>query len=347
MNIDEFDYELPEELIAQQPIEPRDQSRLLRVDRETQSLHHHIFADLPELLRPNDLLILNNTKVIPARLYGHRQSTGGKWEGLYLQSDDNGNWELLCQTRGKLQVDEVVEIPAVDETQSSLELCLIGRSNGHWIARPLSDKSTLELLDAYGQMPLPPYIRKGQATIEDRTRYQTLYAETTGAVAAPTAGLHFTDTLFQRLEQRGVRRAFVTLHVGLGTFQPVKVNTITEHQMHEEWGELTQQTVDAITQCRQAKGRVIAVGTTSTRVLETVAAQGELQPWAGVTDLFIYPPYPFRVIDGMITNFHLPRSTLLMLLGAFTGMELMKQAYQLAVEERYRFYSYGDAMLIV
>mgnify|MGYP002624249330 CR=1 FL=1 len=337
MKLDEFDYDLPEELIAQSPAEKRDQSRLLFVDRGADSFHHHHFVDLPTLLAPGDLLIMNDTKVIPARLYGKRETTGGKWEGLYLQSIGD-EWELLCQTRGRLQPGECILI------EPDLRLRLTRQDEGHWFAQPESDESTLSILNRVGSIPLPPYIRKGVAQDEDVERYQTLYAERAGAVAAPTAGLHFTEEVLTRLEERGIQRAFVTLHVGIGTFQPVKVDNISEHVMHQEWGELTQPTVDAIASCQ---GRVIAVGTTSVRVLETVAATGTLRPWSGMTDLFITPPYDFQVIQGLITNFHLPKSTLLMMIGALMGMETMRAAYQEAIANRYSFYSYGDAMLIV
>lgn len=340
-----FDYELPSELIAQEPKAQRDQSRLMMVDRGTDSIHHHVFADLPHLLQPGDLLILNDTRVIPARLYGKRASTGGKWEGLYLRSHANGSWELMCQSRGRLQPDEIIHIQGPNG--SALNLRLSERKESHWLAVPESSEDTLTLLQRIGHIPLPPYIRKGQASAQDRQWYQTLYAQQSGSVAAPTAGLHFTQKVMDDLDARGIEKAFVTLHVGAGTFQPVKAEDITQHQMHEEWGSLSETTVDAIVRCQEREGRVVSVGTTSARVLETVGATGKLRPWSGPTDLYIYPPFQFQIVQGLITNFHLPRSSLLMLVGALMGIEEMHRAYQIAIEERYRFYSYGDAMLIV
>jgi S-adenosylmethionine:tRNA ribosyltransferase-isomerase len=229
-----------------------------------------------------------------------------------------------------------------------LELRLVRQtSGGHWLVQPQALGSALELLAAHGQVPLPPYIRKGRAGQNDAQRYQTVYARQAGAVAAPTAGLHFTPLLFERLGESGIRWTFVTLHVGLGTFQPIQVEEFTQHRMHAEWGELSAETAAAILSCRQHAGRVIAVGTTSVRVLETVAAMGPIRPWSGETELFIYPPYSFQAVDALITNFHLPRTSLLLLVGAFAGVELLRHAYMTAIEEQYRFFSYGDAMLIL
>jgi S-adenosylmethionine:tRNA ribosyltransferase-isomerase len=338
-----WDYDLPPHLIAQNPPPERDQSRLLVVNRARQALAHHVFADLPQLLGPGDLLVLNDTRVLPARLLGRRARTGGKWEGLFLRQTDDGYWELLCQTRGRLAEGEVIEVDP-----GPLRLDLVGRSpEGHWLARPSEPGSPAELLERCGQVPLPPYIRKGRAAAGDRERYQTVYARRGGAVAAPTAGLHFTPRLFERLDERGIGRTFVTLHVGLGTFQPIQADAVEEHRMHREWGELSAAAAEALATCRARGGRVVAVGTTSVRVLETVAASGPLRPWSGETELFIYPPYTFRAVDALITNFHLPRSTLLLLVSAFAGIDLIRRAYRTAVEEQYRFYSYGDAMLIV
>jgi S-adenosylmethionine:tRNA ribosyltransferase-isomerase len=254
-----------------------------------------------------------------------------------------GTWELLCQTRGQLVAGETIVIEP-----GPLRLRLLAKTTeGCWHVRPDPPGDPLDLLTRSGQTPLPPYIRKGRGDDTDRERYQTVYARHAGAIAAPTAGLHFTPAVFARLEQRGIPRAFVTLHVGVGTFQPIQTEDITQHRMHHEWGELPQATVTAIRHCRERGGRVVAVGTTTVRVLETVAAAGPLRPWSGATDLFIYPPYPFRAVDALVTNFHLPRSTLLLLVGAFAGVELMREAYRTAVEREYRFTSYGDAMLIL
>jgi S-adenosylmethionine:tRNA ribosyltransferase-isomerase len=280
---------------------------------------------------------------LPARLLGHRVRTRGKWEGLFLRQVDDGLWELLCQTRGRLVPGEAIEVDP-----GPLTLVLTGRTpEGHWLARPELPGTPAELLGRHGQVPLPPYIRKGKAVPADRGRYQTVYANRAGAVAAPTAGLHFTPELLDRLEQRGIGRTFVTLHVGLGTFQPIQVEDVTRHRMHREWGELSAQAAAAVQACRRRGSRVVAVGTTSVRVLETAAASGPIPPWSGETDLFIYPPYRFRAVDALITNFHLPHTTLLLLVGAFTGVELTRRAYMTAIDERFRFYSYGDAMLIV
>lgn len=342
-----FVYDLPPELIAQQPCEPRDHARLFVSRRADRSLRHFHFYDLSDLLNPGDLLVLNDTRVVPARLLGLRARTGGKWEGLFLRELPDGTWEMLCQTRGTLQEGEMIDV-------GTLALQLVERlPNGRWKAKPLTPGSTLELLERFGQIPLPPYIRKGAATETDRTRYQTIYAQSAGAVAAPTAGLHFTPRVFDRLRERGIGWTTVTLHVGLATFQPIQVDDYTQHPMHSEWGELTQAAADAINAC---KGRVVAVGTTAVRVLESAcrlapdeshANSRRLQPWSGETNLYIHPPYDFKVVDALITNFHLPRTTLLLLVAAFAGVDLIKSAYQAAIAERYRFYSYGDAMLIL
>jgi S-adenosylmethionine:tRNA ribosyltransferase-isomerase len=250
---------------------------------------------------------------------------------------------MLGQTRGRLVTGEIIAIEP-----GPLELRFLGRSShGHWLMRHLQPGSPVELLQVHGHIPLPPYIRKGLDVPQDRDRYQTVFAQHAGAVAAPTAGLHFTPALFEQLKERGIARAFVTLHVGPGTFQPIQVDDYRKHAMHSEWGCLPETTAKAIADCRARGGRVVAVGTTSVRVLETVAAAGPLRSWSGETDLFIYPPFAFRVVNALITNFHLPRSTLLLLAGAFAGVELLELAYKKAMEMEYRFYSYGDAMLIV
>jgi S-adenosylmethionine:tRNA ribosyltransferase-isomerase len=338
-----FDYQLPRHLIAQEPCAERDRARLLVIRRATGSLAHHVFHDLPDLLEPRDLLVLNDTRVLPARLLGRRAPTGGKWEGLFLRECPDGSWELLCQTRGRLTAGEAIQVEP-----GPLVLILESRTpEGHWLARPEPCATSQELLARHGQVPLPPYIHSGRARDADRERYQTVYARRAGAVAAPTAGLHFTPELLQRLGRRGIERAFVTLHVGPGTFQPIQVADATQHHMHREWGELSEPAAAAIQACRARGGRVVAVGTTSVRVLETVAASGLIRPWSGETDLYIYPPFQFRAVDALITNFHLPRTSLLLLVSAFAGVELSCQAYMTAIEHEYRFYSYGDAMLIV
>jgi len=354
MRADFFDYHLPPELIAQQPCAERDKARLLVVRRETQSIEHRIFEDLPELLNPGDLLVHNDTRVVPARLVGKRARTGGRWEGLFLRELPDRTWEFLSKSRGKLLPGEKIEVEP-----GPLRLYLLEKKlNGHWIVQPKvenkTDLSSFELLQEYGQVPLPPYIRKGQGGEADRERYQTVYARQAGAVAAPTAGFHFTPRVFEQLQERGIDRTFLTLHVGLGTFQPIQGDDVTLHVMHREWGEISKETADAINRCKGCGGKVVAVGTTSARLLETVAARNPdsqsgttIHPWHGETDLYIFAPYQFRVVDALITNFHLPRTTLLLLVSAFAGADLVKRAYQTAVEERYRFFSYGDAMLIL
>jgi S-adenosylmethionine:tRNA ribosyltransferase-isomerase len=337
-----FDYDLPPERIAQHPCEPRDHARLLVVRRREGSLHHHRFIDLPEILQPGDLLVLNDTRVVEARLLGKRARSGGKWEGLFLRELADGSWEMLCQTRGTLQEGEIIAIEPGPLTVR-LRTRLPG---GRWQAEPLLPGTAEELLARFGRLPLPPYIRKGVAGTEDRQRYQTVYAKQPGAVAAPTAGLHFTDRVFAGLQARGIEWAYVTLHVGLGTFQPIQVADYTQHPMHFEWCRLPEATAEAIRECKARGGRVVAVGTTAVRVLESAARLGPLQAWSGETDLYIHAPYQFKVVDALITNFHLPRTTLLLLVDAFAG-GLLRDAYQTAILASYRFYSYGDAMLIV
>ncbi|MHB1423409.1 MAG: tRNA preQ1(34) S-adenosylmethionine ribosyltransferase-isomerase QueA [Gemmataceae bacterium] len=351
IRIDEFDYELPPQRIAQEPCAERDRSRLLVLRRGGEVLGHQQFRDLPTLLAPGDLLVLNDTRVLPARVVGRRARTEGKWEGLILGAVAEGGWELLCQTRGRLIVGESLLVDAPDGQAAGppLRLCLVGKTPaGRWLVQP-SEKGTLaELLARYGRVPLPPYIRKGRAGPNDRERYQTVYANHAGAVAAPTAGLHFTPAIFEALRQRGIDWTFVTLHVGPGTFQPVQVEDVAEHRVQSEWGELPAAAAEAINACKGRGRRVVAVGTTSVRVLETVGQKGmPLTAWSGDTDLTIHPPFDFHVVDALVTNFHLPRSSLLLLVAAFTGMESMRRAYQIAIEQEYRFYSYGDAMLIL
>jgi S-adenosylmethionine:tRNA ribosyltransferase-isomerase len=349
MRTDCFDYDLPPHLIAQEPCPQRDEARLLVVRRAEASLSHHVFCELPDLLSSGDLLVLNDTRVLPARLLGRRARTGGKWEGLFLRQLPDGLWELLCQTRGRLVEGEMIVVEP-----GPLELCLAGKSSeGHWLAQPSEPGSPLELLERHGQVPLPSYIRKGRAAAADHERYQTVFARRAGAVAAPTAGLHFTPGVFEALQRRGIGWTFVTLHVGLGTFQSIQAEDIEEHHMHREWGELPASAAEALTACRQRGGRVVAVGTTAVRVLETVALASRgltppvVRPWCGETELYIYPPYEFRAVDALVTNFHLPRTSLLLLVSAFAGIDLTRQAYKTAIEREYRFYSYGDAMLII
>lgn len=341
-----YDYTLPDSLIAKVPLSTRDASRLLVVSRQTGQISHRSIRDLPELLAPGDCLVLNNTRVLPARLMGHRAATGGKWEGLYLGSDESGRWRLIGQTRGYLQLAESVVVAG---SGRELRLKLIARENdGVFLFEPNRPDSVIELLHQFGTLPLPPYFDRKDPNAEDWDRYQTVYGTHPGSVAAPTAGLHFTPELLSQCQSRGINRVEVTLHVGLGTFRPVAVENLAEHQMHSEWCELPEPAISGIETTRTAQGRVVAVGTTSLRTLESAAAiHNPLQAWHGETRLFVRPPYSFRVVDALLTNFHLPKSTLLMLVSAFAGIDLIRHAYQQAIAHEYRFFSYGDAMLIL
>lgn len=338
MHLDAFDYDLPLELIAQHPPARRDASRLLVLRRATDTLSQHTFADLPALLSPQDLLVLNDTRVVAARLVGTRARTGGKWEGLFVREHAVGLWELLLQARGKLTPGETL-------VAGTLSLELVEKiPPGRWLVRPQEPGPFADVLARHGQIPIPPYVREGRATLDDSDRYQTIYARNVGAVAAPTAGLHFTPEVFAALAERGIAHAFVTLHVGPGTFQPIKVDDVTQHHVEPEWAELPAATAAAIQACHARGGRVVAVGTTTVRVLES---SPEAAAWSGFANLTIRPPFPFRVVDALVTNFHLPRSSLLVLVSAFAGHDAIRRAYAEAVRQRYRFYSYGDAMLIL
>jgi S-adenosylmethionine:tRNA ribosyltransferase-isomerase len=345
--LDQYDYELPRHLIAQQPVPARVDARLLVVDRRRQSLAHHHIRDLPEILQPGDCLVLNDTRVVPARLLGRRENTGGHWEGLFLEVGEGGIWRILCKTRGKLAPSEIIRLTDV-QGQDDIQLqLLVKQADGSWIVRPKSEEETFALLARIGRVPLPPYIRKGEMSEADRQQYQTVYARWPGAVAAPTAGLHFSESLLKRLEEDQVTICPLTLHTGAGTFTPIAAPLLAEHKMHAEWGTIRQESADQILHCRGVGGRVVAVGTTSVRLLETAAADGTLKQFTGYTDLFIRPPYQFHVVDALLTNFHLPRTTLLVLVRTFGGAELITRAYEEAIREGYRFYSYGDAMLIL
>lgn len=351
----EFDYDLPPELIAQTPVEPRDSSRLMAVDRSTGELIHRRFRDLPQFLRPGDLLIYNESRVIPARIFA-RKPTGGRVEILLLRPRSEEVWEVLVRGRrvGAGLRLEVLDGPGGEPVGARAEVLEAGERGWRLLA---FDRPALVLAEAVGQTPLPPYIHQ---PLRDPERYQTVYARTPGSAAAPTAGLHFTPDLLMRLRDMGVRSAFVTLHVGLDTFQPVSEDRVEDHRMHSEVCRLTPEVAAQINQAKLEGHRVIAVGTTAVRVLEAAAsrasgggADAEVCPWRAVaafegeTDLFIYPGFRFRAVDGMITNFHLPRSTLLMLVAAFCGKDLLDRAYAEAIRLRYRFYSFGDAMLIL
>lgn len=345
--IDRYDYELPKHLIAQQPLENRSDARLLVVDRASRATTHAHVRDLPDLLSEKDCLVVNDTRVLPARLVGYRQSTGGRWEGLFLGAEDSGAWRILCKARGKLAQGETIQL--VDRAaRDDAQLRLVAKSEqGMWLVRPMGEGSTMQLLERVGRVPLPSYIRKGEMTDEDLKRYQTVYASSPGSAAAPTAGLHFTAELLKRIAAAGIGVARVTLHVGIDTFRPIRASTLAGHSMHTEWGRIDAETVDRLHATRKRGGRIVAVGTTSVRVLETAAADGVLRPWEGQTNLFIRPPYRFRAVDSLMTNFHLPRTTLLVLVRTFGGDELVEQAYAEAIRQEYRFYSYGDAMLVL
>ncbi|MCC5638446.1 tRNA preQ1(34) S-adenosylmethionine ribosyltransferase-isomerase QueA [Nostoc sp. CHAB 5844] len=346
-----YDYVLPPELIAQNPAVPRDSSRLLVVNTATGNNSaplHHIFRDLPELLRPGDLLVMNNTKVIPARLYGNK-STGAEIEVLLLEERQHNCWLALVKPGKRFKSGSKIifsgkgfsSTPSLTATVLETDAATGGRLLQFDVP---PEKSLVELLDKFGEIPLPPYITTTNAADE---QYQTVYAEQPGAIAAPTAGLHFTPELLAKLRDRNIHQAFVTLHVGVGTFRPVEVEDVISHEMHEEWIEVPAATVEQIRATKAAGGRIIAVGTTVVRSLEGAAHSGELQPFCGKTNLFIYPGYQWQVVDGLITNFHLPRSSLLMLVSALIGRQRLLKIYQEAIASRYRFYSFGDAMLIL
>ncbi len=341
MEVRDFDFNLPEDLIAQQPVEPRDAARLLVVPQNGGELQHRYFHQLPDLLQPGDVLVLNDTRVIPARLFGRRESTGAMVEILLLTRLDLHRWEVLVRPGRKAQVGDTIvfgngQLTAAIEAHTTA---------GGRVIRFSFGESFEKVLAELGQMPLPPYI-KGE--LVDPERYQTVYAAHPGSAAAPTAGLHFTSELMERLAAKGVLLVYLTLHVGLGTFRPVQVEKVEQHQMHAEFYQIGETAASAINQAKRSGGRVIAVGTTCVRTLETVGdAKGMVHPGNGWTDIFIYPGYSFKVVDGMITNFHLPRSTLIMLVSAMAGRERILYAYEQAIEKRYRFYSFGDAMLII
>lgn len=341
MRVSDFDYHLPEELIAQEPIEPRDHSRLLVLHRDSGVLEERIFRDIVEYLRPGDLLVLNDTRVIPARLFGTREGTGAKIEVVLLNRLDNSRWEVLLRPGKKARVGNRISFGGGELVAEVLDTTEAGGR----VLRFEYQGAFEEILDRLGQMPLPPYITR---ELRDRERYQTVYAREEGSAAAPTAGLHFTPQLLEEIRAKGVGIAKVLLHVGLGTFRPVKAERLEEHQMHKEYFEVSAETAQKINSVRDKGGRVISVGTTTTRTLESVAGEdGRVRAGKGWTDIFIYPGQPLKVIDGLITNFHLPKSTLLMLVSAFAGRERVLAAYEFAVQKRYRFFSFGDAMLII
>ncbi|MGD8239184.1 MAG: tRNA preQ1(34) S-adenosylmethionine ribosyltransferase-isomerase QueA [Armatimonadota bacterium] len=351
MRTRDFDYDLPRELIAQEPASRRDESRLMVLHRDTRQTAHRRFGDIVGYLQPGDCLVLNDTKVIPARLMG-RRPTGGRTEVLLLEPEggewgggvDARVWQALVRPGRRARPGTVIAFGDGDMTAKvTKEL-----ADGVKLVKLEYEGELASVLDRIGQAPLPPYIQRQAPRAEDDARYQTVYARLPGAVAAPTAGLHFTEELLERIRAAGVTTTFITLHVGLGTFKPVDVERVEEHHMHAERFHISPAAADAINACRSAGGRVVAVGTTVTRTLESVCDDnGQIVPTTDRTELFIYPGYEFRVVDVLLTNFHLPRSTLLMLVAAFCGRELIIEAYQEAVEERYRFYSYGDGMVVL
>ena len=340
MDVKDFDYDLPEELIAQDPLEDRSSSRLMVLDKKTGEVSHHIFKEIIKYLRPGDCLVLNNTKVIPARLYGVKEGTMAKIEILLLKRKQNDVWETLVKPGKKAKPGTKIIFGDGILTGEVIDVV----EDGNRLIQFSYDGIFEEILDKLGQMPLPPYITH---QLKDKNRYQTVYAKYDGSAAAPTAGLHFTKELLNEVKEKGVDIAEVTLHVGLGTFRPVKVDNVLDHHMHSEFYMVSQEAADKINNAKKNGGRIISVGTTSTRTLESAADEnGMLHECSGWTDIFIYPGYKFKVIDCLITNFHLPQSTLVMLVSALAGREHILSAYKKAVEEKYRFFSFGDAMFI-
>ncbi|MBR6014565.1 MAG: tRNA preQ1(34) S-adenosylmethionine ribosyltransferase-isomerase QueA [Firmicutes bacterium] len=351
MNVNDFDYYLPEELIAQKPAEKRDGSRLLVIHRDTGALEHKHFYDVVDYLNPGDCLVMNNSKVIPARLFGTKAGTGAKIEFLLIKRLDGDIWETMVRPGRRMKEGDRVVFNG--EGRPKFEAVVIGYGeDGTRHVRFEYEGVFMERLEELGSMPLPPYIERA-AESEDKDRYQTVYAKYEGSVAAPTAGLHFTEEILEKARAKGVKLAFVTLHVGIGTFRPVKVETVEEHHMHFEEYEIDEENARIINETKRAGGRIISVGTTSTRTMESAAVKNdetglyELIPGARSTDIFIYPGYEFKMVDSLITNFHLPKSTLLMLVSALYDREKMIEAYNTAVAEKYRFFSYGDACFIL
>lgn len=341
MKKSDFYYDLPEELIAQTPIEPRNASRMMKLDRVSGEVTHTHFYNLCDYLKKGDLLVLNDSRVIPARIYGEKEDNGTFIEFLLLEQKENMKWEILCRPGKKAKIGTRFSFGGGKLKAEITDIL----EDGNRIARFECEGSIFAVLDEIGQMPLPPYIKE---KLEDKERYQTVYSHELGSAAAPTAGLHFTKEMLADIESRGINIAYVTLHVGLGTFRPVKEDKVLDHKMHSEHYELPERTARLINETKQNGGRVIAVGTTSCRTLESVATfKGGIVPCDGYTDIFIYPGYEFKVLDGLITNFHLPESTLIMLVSAFAGYENTMNAYKTAVSEKYRFFSFGDCMLIV
>ena len=341
MNTADFDFDLPEELIAQTPLEKRDASRLLVVDKETGAFSDQHFDQIIDQLQPGDALVMNNTRVLPARLYGIKPETGGHVELLLLKNTKGDDWEVLAKPAKRLRVGAQISFGDGRLTATVVE----GLDHGGRIVRFAYEGIFLEVLESLGEMPLPPYIHEKLA---DRERYQTVYAKENGSAAAPTAGLHFTEELLEQIAAKGVKLVYLTLHVGLGTFRPVSVDSLDDHEMHSEFYSLSEEAAQTLRQVKVNGGRVIAVGTTSIRTLETIGSkfQGQIQADSGWTNIFIRPGYNWKIVDAFSTNFHLPKSTLVMLVSAFAGRSLTLEAYEHAIAERYRFFSFGDAMFI-
>jgi S-adenosylmethionine:tRNA ribosyltransferase-isomerase len=339
MRVDEFDFELPKELIAQHPLAERTASRLMTLNKRTGEIGHRVFSDLIEYLNPGDTLILNDTRVIPARLFGVKPDTGAKVEFLLLKETEPDTWEVLVKPGKRVKPGATVSFGDGLLTAEVLD----STEEGGRIVRFSYDGLFYELLDKLGTMPLPPYITE---QLDDSERYQTVFNKHRGSAAAPTAGLHFTNEYLEQIREKGISIGYVTLHVGLGTFRPVSADTLDEHKMHAEWYDMPQETADLVRATKARGGRVIAVGTTACRTLETVAMKGEVAAASGWTDIFIHPGYEFGLVDALLTNFHLPKSTLMMLVSALAGREPIMRAYAEAVRERYRFFSFGDAMFI-
>ena len=341
MKTSDFFYDLPEELIAQDPLEDRTASKLLVLDRKTGAVKHKIFSDVIDYLTEGDCLVINNTRVIPARLIGEKEGTGGKVEVLLLKRRANDVWETLVKPGKKLKPGAKITFGDGRLRAEVLEVV----EEGNRLVKFYYEGIFEEILDSLGEMPLPPYITH---KLEDKEMYQTVYAKFDGSAAAPTAGLHFTKELLNKIEEKGIKIASITLHVGLGTFRPVKVDDVNNHHMHTEWYEVNAEAAEIINETKRNGGRVICVGTTSCRTIESVADDnGYMKAKTGETDIFIYPGYKFKIMDGLITNFHLPESTLVMLVSAFAGKENVLAAYETAVKERYRFFSFGDAMILI
>lgn len=340
MNINEFDYNLPEELIAQTPLANRDEAKLLVLDKKTGEIEHKVFSDIINYLNKNDTLVLNNTKVLPARLIGEKESTKAAIEILLLKNLNNNIWE--CLVKPARRIKENTKIIFGDNLLSCKCIKMLDEGIGHFEFE--YQGVFVEILEKLGTMPLPPYIKE---KLEDQSMYQTVYAKELGSAAAPTAGLHFTKELLKKIEEKGINIVYITLHVGLGTFRPVKVENIKEHKMHSEYYEISKEAAKILNKTKKSNNKIIAVGTTSTRVLETILKdEKEFKEKSGFTDIFIYPGYEIKAIDNLITNFHLPKSTLVMLVSAIAGKDNILKAYQEAVKKQYRFFSFGDAMII-